>query len=643
MVFTLCVGGAHIAAQNKIDSLETAIKSLGNSAEKASILSELCWEYRNVDQQKAIYYGREAIKIAEHAKLEKELASAYNDLSIIYIDLGSFDTAISLLNKDLILRSKLDDAMGVAAIHNKLGIIYQNTRQLKEAVYHTLEALSYFEEVNHTLYITYCLNNLAVLNYDLRNFKESEKRHLEILEIRKNLGDSLEIGVSYSNLSSVRLDLKDTLQAINDLKQALLYLNNSDNDNEKATALHNLGSIYLLQGKLNEAEKHLEKALELRKKINQIKGICSTSLNLGELYAYNKSYNKAINLLKNAYSLSIEHDLEDEEMFYYQKMGILYTQMNKADSAFKYLMEYQRLRNMRYESDLEKQILELETRYETQKKERALLEEQNKSAELTKDKALAELKAANRSKWILILVGFILLVLMAAILLMQRNKRIAQAEKDEAIIFEQEKSIQAVIQAQEEERKRIAKELHDGIVQELTTIKMGLNAFSNRVPPENQDEIKTLALQLDKSTKETREISHQMMPLALRELGLLPAIEDMFSRSFEHVGIRYEINHKNLEERLPEKIEISLFRIVQELVNNTIKHSKANLVELTLNKNENSILMVFEDNGIGYNTDQAHNGLGINNLNSRVKFVNGVITLESSKDNGSSAIIRIPI
>ncbi len=219
------------------------------------------------------------------------------------------------------------------------------------------------------------------------------------------------------------------------------------------------------------------------------------------------------------------------------------------------------------------------------------------------------------------------------------KKAEADARVQAAVIEEQERGLKAVYEATEDERRRIAKDLHDGLGQQLTAIKMGFQRLS--VATEDQ-EVNFLKKLIDETAREARDISHKMMPRSLVELGLVPAIEDMLSKSFRPMDVTYTFEHFNLDERYEERLEITIYRIIQELINNVIKHSEATTVAVQLFKNREQLILVVEDDGRGLKeTDQRGNGLlGIKH---RLNALNGKVNWSPSPEAGTTATISIPI
>ena len=243
--------------------------------------------------------------------------------------------------------------------------------------------------------------------------------------------------------------------------------------------------------------------------------------------------------------------------------------------------------------------------------------------------------------WFIVLIIVVIIHLMMGLASFIGFLRTRKQNKHAQIrIEEQQKGLKAVIQAQEDERKRIAKDLHDGIVQQLGGLKLGLEKiFSDK---QNEETNKIVNI-LDNSAQELRELSHKMMPRSLGELGLIPALDDMLENSLGHTNISYEFEYFGISNRFKENIEIAIYRIAQELVNNIIKHSQATKANIQLIKTGDFVLLIVEDNGKGMNLSKHKDGIGLMNISSRLDTINGKVNYEPSPESGTLATIKIPI
>jgi signal transduction histidine kinase len=176
--------------------------------------------------------------------------------------------------------------------------------------------------------------------------------------------------------------------------------------------------------------------------------------------------------------------------------------------------------------------------------------------------------------------------------------------------------------------------------QQLSALKLALADLSNKVEGEARSEVESIASHFKQSADEVRSISHQMMPRALMENGLVEAIEDMLQQAFAFSSISYQFEHKNVNQRFDEHIEIGLYRVLQELINNIIKHSQASNVQVQLYKVEQQLMLLVEDDGKGLE-NKATKGYGLKNIESRLSIIHGKVNFESA--GGTTAIISVPV
>jgi signal transduction histidine kinase len=291
------------------------------------------------------------------------------------------------------------------------------------------------------------------------------------------------------------------------------------------------------------------------------------------------------------------------------------------------------------------QLAQMFARYETKSKEKALLVEKAEKERIVKEKIEAERSASRTRRWLWgALLGSVILALVGFHIYSRMN-RTALKERNLAIIKEQERGLAAIIQAQEDERRKIAKDLHDGVGRQISAISMNFQAFTRKIAKDIPDlgkETEKIKSLIFDTSEEIRSISHQMMPRALTQLGLVDAMEDTIEISFKNSGIQVEFSIHGMEERLSQEIETGIYRIAQELISNVIKHSGASIVIIELSRIDNKILLTVKDDGIGIK--QADNrGIGITNITSRVNALNGSFTIEALPGKGTLAAIKISL
>lgn len=200
----------------------------------------------------------------------------------------------------------------------------------------------------------------------------------------------------------------------------------------------------------------------------------------------------------------------------------------------------------------------------------------------------------------------------------------------------------AMIKGQEIERKRVAADMHDGVGQILSAISIQLSQLKAKNEKADDNDLESLSEKVQHGIVEVRNVSHALKPDVLEHFGLVPAIEEVCNTLSSDMGPSISFNHIDVEKRFPEEVEINVYRIVQELLNNCIKHANARDVFVTLIKDEGMLLLTVEDDGEGM-LNKDHTGIGLNNVKLRTDIINGEMNIDSSEGKGSLINIEVPI
>jgi len=206
----------------------------------------------------------------------------------------------------------------------------------------------------------------------------------------------------------------------------------------------------------------------------------------------------------------------------------------------------------------------------------------------------------------------------------------------------------AIHEAQEKERLRIATDLHDGIVQMLTSVSYSIQTLESEISNAAADvrvEVTKAKAQVNMAIAECRRIAHNLIPLALHDFGLVPAISNLIGRLNQENPIRFHFDSFNMEQRTDPRIEKVIYRIFQESVNNILKHSQATEAHIQLIRHEDTVVLIVEDDGIGFNpgrTGTDNKGIGLETIKARVDDFGGNLTIRSSGNEGTELIIEIP-
>jgi signal transduction histidine kinase len=294
--------------------------------------------------------------------------------------------------------------------------------------------------------------------------------------------------------------------------------------------------------------------------------------------------------------------------------------------------------------------------YEEKQKQVELLEKDKEISQVTLEKKVVE----NRRKTILIyslLIGLILVsLLFFAIIKVKRHKQLSklaeqnsliESQKVEELLKKQElKSMNAMMIGQEEERKRIARDLHDRLGSMLAMVKNHFKSVETSIDnlkDTNTKLYKKANKLLDEACEEVRKISQDMASGVLTKFGLTAALEDLKNTLEESKQLEVEFVSHGLNNRLPLELEITIYRIIQELISNILKHAKASEITIQLLKGKNGLNIIAEDNGIGFEISEAKLGMGLKNIEARIDGLNGELKIDSTLRKGTTITVDIPL
>lgn len=582
-----------IAAQHREDSLRTALKNTTDKKQVVQICIELSQFNAVKGFEESIQYARKGIADAISLNDTINLAILYHQLGVSYYFNGAYDSATNYYYRAIELLEKKKASQKLAPIYNDLAKFYRKTNSLKRAHEFYGRAMEIYKSLKDQGGIATIYNEEGVV-YEMENkFDAAVKNYRASLELRKKQNDSL--GISYS--------------------------------------LSFLAEVYTQQKKFSDAEKNNLDALHIREALKDSFNISLSYSDIGDMYNAEGDYEKAEQsyMLSNNYAVAIHFaDLISNN---YKQLSDVTSRQGKYKQAYEYVQQHESFKDSIYRLESSKQMEELSSKYETAKKEELIQQQQ---FQITK-----------RNYWIVAIIG---LTLMGSLLgySYYRRYRLKQQSKLQAeIMNQQEIATKAVIEAEENERKRIAGDLHDGVGQLMSAARMNLSAIESALPfssEEQKTNFKKVVALIDESCTEVRSVSHNMMPNALLKSGLVSGVREFVDKIDSHV-LKVNLHTEGLSERLDSNIETVLYRVIQECVNNVIKHSGANQLDISLMKDADGISATVEDNGKGFNIAEKikFEGIGLKNISSRINYLKGSVEWDSAPGKGTVVAIHVPV
>ncbi|RYD55756.1 MAG: tetratricopeptide repeat protein [Sphingobacteriales bacterium] len=704
LLLLACFTSQSFGQRNKplIDSLERLTLKQSDSA-LATTYSELAWQYRSLDRTKAISYGRKAIAQSKKTGFKRGLAQAYNDLGILYFDKELYDSSVILYKEALKIREQLKDEHGQAKIYNKLGIVYQKQGEFATALEYQLKALPGFENAGDNIGTSYTLNNIGILNQNMSRYDEALKYHKRSVDIKQRINDRAGLAQSYVNVGNIYKILGDNANAETYYEDALVLANAIGNKEYISNIQNNLGELYIRKKDYDKAISIVSASYKIREEIGDTKGVVSCLNNLAMLYIDMSRYDTARAVLKTAEQIAERGvNTRPELMFIYQTYARLYEATGNATHALDFYKRHISVKDTLYTDEVGSKFAELETRYKTlqkdqqiqrqylaleqnrfaisqqklqlseagleiaeneleiKKQKETILQQQLDSARkemaiqaLHKQNQVKELELRNQKLAInrrnILLMAIVAVSGLGALLTRSyyRRYRLMQNARLQAVVMQQQElATRAVLDAEENERKRIAGDLHDTVGQMMSAAKINLSMLESDLVFDKEEQRvayhKVLAL-VDESCREVRTVSHNIMPNALLKSGLANGVRDFINRIDDRF-IKIDLFIDGLHERIDPNVEAVLYRVVQECVNNVIKHSGANKLDISIIKDEESISATLEDNGKGFDTTDTtkFEGIGLKNIITRIKFLKGSVEWNSAPGRGTLVAIYVP-
>lgn len=434
------------------------------------------------------------------------------------------------------------------------------------------------------------------------------------------------------------VELKHFYDAKKVLDKAFFTLKKFPDSNLNDSYFYSEGLYYAKQNKYTQALTSYEKGIKSAKKHQNAIALNRLKFAEYEILFKLKDYEKAKNNLQ--YLLENTPFIVDKKN-YYNELSKVYSAVKNYDKAYFYANKYNVVNDSLNNTKFQKEIVELEAKYkkaENEKKITALQSQNEKAALLVYNNRLNSFLFAVLSVLLFLIVLF-LWILNKNQKKLSFQKEINHQQELTALENQQKLSVSnALIEGEEVERKRIARDLHDGLGSMLSGLKIHLKlAEKDNV---SATEVTTL---LDNSIRELRNISQNLMPESLLKLSLEHALRDLCmanSNTITNVEFQYLINKSNLSKNH----QIFIYRIIQELLNNALKYAKASEILVSCSQNKETFFITVEDNGIGFDVSERSNtGMGLRNIKNRVEFLNGKLEIESIINKGTSAYIELKV
>lgn len=544
----------------------------------------------------AIKYYNKALTIAEEIHFYNEIANLNNNLGMIFNELGNFKMAYTYystaLNNYDLAKNK-DKKVGTL---NNIGVIYLNLQNYDKALSYFKEALDSTIQHKDTILVASVFNNIAIC-YSEKNPSRALKELDTAIKLSEKVNNQYGLCISYQIMGNIYLNSEEKQKAFDAYSTSIDIARKANLSHQLAISKVGLSRVLLSMGKTREA---LDLAFEV------------------------------MNVAKEKNSLVLKSEAN-------HLLSDIYKKNNEFENSLSNFEEHIKAQQELTNQTVVNQVYDVEV---------SNLSQLNKMQQLEIEKK--ELAITNKNN-LLFFISLVFILALTGFYLAYRNHRHKQKVKLQTTVIElTKKKSNAALEAEIQERKRIGRELHDSLGYLLSLAGLHASVLHKRkdISQEKRNELlNSLMESIDEAFDEVRNISHNLAPSLLSEYGLKGALKNISDRINQSGKLKMSFDTFGLDNKLDDLIESVLYRTIQEIVNNTIKHAEASEFFIQIAQDNNQITLMAEDNGKGFDVNEIkeQSSFGLFHIKSAIDNLNGSIFVDSKKNRGTIISILIPL
>lgn len=488
------------------------------------------------------------------------------------------------------------------------------------------------EKSGNQLYLAYSYTQVGLTFMSVGQFDKAEEYHFKALEVLNKIPEQGTIHlITYFNLVSNYCYQANSYSAKLYLDKATQLIQNYPNSRQYPNYYYQLAMYYTTKQAYREALETLQKGILSSREKKQHKLTQMLYFRMYNVYLMKNDYPGAKSILEQLLKDNILSKEATNRRITFTQLATVNEAMENYKEAYEWMKKSSALGDSLQQQKLIEKMNELEVVHDLHTKEQTI----NQLVQEKKEDALVA--ESNTMRITFLGIGFVLSIIIGGLVYLnyknqqKLNQQISISHQQELQNIEHERKYeasQAVLKGEEQERQRIAQDLHDSMGGMLANIRMYISSLE-------LNESSYLLEKIDKSIAEMRRISRNLMPETLKNLGLEIALKELCeSMTHNHLYIQFEAF--NVSETIPFQTQLTFYRIAQEGISNVIKYAQANNVIVQISQTENLLNLIIEDDGIGFNSSDVTYGLGIKNIENRVALINGTVEIESQKGQGTT-------
>lgn len=621
-------------AQLNTDSLRRVADAETDPRKKAAALIKLCEQLRFTDPGSLLPAARSLY----------EVGKALNDINLqqqadyfsgtAYMIMGKPDSSYALAESVIkVLSVSKTDPVLLAKFYSLTGNSLMRLNRQKDALGEFYAAMQTAEAAKDAEQEFKARNNIGWAYMELEQFEKAIENFKGSLATLHANHFPDKYGTIYNNLASCYGSLEQYDSVYKYAQTGIRIAEQYGDQASLANGYSILGTFQAREKKYKDALANFEKAVTIRGRDGDPFFIVSDLAEISELQSLNGNTAEGIRNGEQALALATANGIDAKLQLIYSALAHNYEGAGRYKDAAEMYKKMNVLKDSLYQSANPKALAEMQTKYETVKKEQLIEQQQNKIR-------------GQRALLAAVLTALVLLSALSWSVYRRRQLR-QEARLQAELRVQQEAAAVAVLEAEEKERQRIARDLHDGVGQMMSAAKMNLSAFEAEANVQDQEQKQALEKIIglvDESCREVRSVSHTMMPDVLLKKGLAAALQD-FTGKLDSRSLQIALYTEGITENIDTNTSMILYRVLQEAVNNVIRHAQATRLDISVVKDGEGIHATIEDNGKGFDVNEPGyaEGMGLKNIRTRVSFLKGTVDVDSGKGRGTVIVVEIPV
>lgn len=611
-----------IHAQNKmIDSLLLVLPNAKEDTNKVIIYRMLTGLIRNSDPIRAIEFGKAGVELSKKLQFDKGTAGCLLNISVCYSSASKIDSAMTYINYAIEYSQKVGEPNRLALAYLNRADMHMQMQNLTQSLKDCDTSLIYAEKANNDDRRARVLQTIGSVYYMQNSYQESINYYDKAYDLYQKLGNNQMSAIVLNNKGNSFKHLSEYDQSITVFLKAIEIANALDDVNNLSMYHENLSDTYLENDQILQAKKHASLSMDYALKQENNQQLANAYECLGRIYLKEKNNGQAINLAEKAFEISKKENFTTIQLESSDLLSKAYTQAGNYGKAFEYLKINKELNDSIIKYQFDNDIAAMQTRFKLDEKE-------NEIKLLNKDKEI-QLQKLDRQR--LILVGAMLLAALAIggiVLLINRNR-----------LQQQMKELQL--------RNQIAADLHDEVGSSLSSIHM-LSQIAKKKQDNADFSQSEILNRMSINSKETMDKMGDIVWMIKQGdndgTSLKNRIESFAQEISSSKGISLKMDLEILETiKLTMSQRKNLFLIFKEAINNAVKYSETEKININVSKQNKVLSLSIQDFGKGFDTNIIKNGNGIENLKTRAKELQGKIGIESVLGEGTIILLTIPI